>query len=275
MKQFTSLLKAGSAAIAILAGNALSAGDAAALNPKTSGEWLCNWSDKGSAALTAAEAENALACKGVTALSSKTAVQIDPEKSYKLSGSFKLAPDSKPSKFYFGIMPLNDKGQLISSESVGAIADTETELAADCNPDDTVVKIKNGDKWKVGQFFMIAFKADDSGKKADLPNTELSGWNVVKVEKNGDVFDLTLKNKCGKKYAAGTKIREHRCGGTYIYIGADNKDVTADWTESAAAFKKADLWPGTCGAKILILANYGGKPDQVMMMKDVKLEEVK
>jgi len=122
---------------------------------------------------------------------------------------------------------------------------------------------------------MIAFNVDDSGKKADLPNTELSGREIVKVEKNGEIYDVTLKNKCGKKYAAGTKIREHKSGGTYIYLGAVNKDIPADWAEFSAVFKKANLWPGICGAKILILANFGGKPDQAMLIKDVKLEEAK
>ena len=147
MRQFTSLMKAGSVAMAIFAGNGLFADDSAVLNPKTSSEWLCNWSEKATN-LTTADVENALACKGNTTMISRQAVKLDPEKSYKISGSFKLAPDSKPAKFYLGIMPLNDKGQQVSSESIGAIAGTETELAADCNPDDTVIKIKNGEKWK-------------------------------------------------------------------------------------------------------------------------------
>ena len=274
MRQFTSLMNAGSVAMAIFAGNGLFADDSAAVNPKTTSEWLCNWSEKASA-LSAAEGENALSCKGAATMISRQAVKLDPEKSYKISGSFKIAPDSKPAKFYLGIMPLNDKGQQVSSESVGAIAGTETELAADCNPDDTVIKIKNGEKWKPEKYGMIAFNADDSGKKADLPNTELSGREIVKVEKNGEIYDVTLKNKCGKKYAAGTKIREHKSGGTYIYLGAVNKDVPADWAEFSAVFKKANLWPGVCGAKILILANFGGKPDQTMLIKDIKLEEAK
>jgi hypothetical protein len=274
MKQFTNLVKFGSAAIAILAGNALLAEESAVLNPKTNSEWLCNWSDKATN-LTAVEAENALVCKGNSTMVSKAAIKLDPEKSYKISGFFKLAADSKPAKFYLGIMPLDDKARPISSASVGAIDGTDTELAADCNPEDMVVKIKNGEKWKPETYGMIAFSTDDSGKKADLPNKELSGWNIVKIEKNGDVFDVMLKNKCGKKYPAGTKVREHKSGGTYIYLGAINKDVSADWAESSAAFKKASFWPGTCSGKIIILANFGGKPDQVMMIKDVKLEEVK
>lgn len=274
MKQFTNMVKTGSAAIAIFAGNALFADDPAVLNPKTSSEWLCNWSEKATN-LAAADAENALACKGNTTMISKAAIKLDPEKSYKISGSFKLAADSKPAKFYLGIMPLDNKDQPISSASVGALDSTDTELAADCNPEDMVVKIKNGEKWKPETYGMIAFNTDDSGKKDDLPNRELSGWNIVKIEKNGDVFDVTLKNKCGKKYPAGTKVREHKSGGTYIYLGAINKDVPADWAESSAVFKKTNLWPGTCSGKIIVLANFAGKPDQVMMIKDAKLEEVK
>ncbi len=273
MKQFTNLVKVSSATIAILAVNAVFADESAALNPKSNSEWLCNWSEKNNIVLTAVEAENALACKDNTIMISKSAITVDPEKSYQISGSFKLAPDSKPAKFYLGIMPLNYKGQQISSESVGAIADTDTELVADCNADDTVIKIKNGDKWQCGPGSMIAFNTDDSGKKADLPNTELSGREIVKVEKNGGAFDVTLKNKSGKKYASGTKVREHRAGNTFIY-GVINEYVPADWKEFSAVLQ-GNCWPGICMAKIVILANIGGKPDQVMLIKDIKLEKVK
>jgi hypothetical protein len=174
-----------------------------------------------------------------------------------------------------GIMPLNDKGQQIDATQVNTIAGTETELAADCNPEDMVIKIKNGEKWKDGKFHLIAFNADDSGKKADLPNTELSSMGIAKVEKKDNVFEVTLSAKCGKKYAAGTKIREHKSGATYIYIGAIDKVVPADWAEFSKVFKKESCWPGTCGVKVIVLANYGGKPDQIMMMKDIKIEEVK
>ena len=274
MKQFTNLARVGSVAIAMFAGNALLAEEVAALNPKTCGEWsdLYNKTVK---ALSAVEAEKAVACKGVLQILSKDSIKIEPGKSYKISGSFKLAPDSKPSQFYMGVMPLNDKGRQIAATQVNAIAGTETELAADCNPEDTVIKIKNGEKWKDGKFYLIAFNADDSGKKADLPNAELSSMGVAKVEKNGDVFDVTLNAKCGKKYAAGTKVRQHQSGATYIYLGAINKDVPADWTEFSKVFKKESCWPGTCGVKVVILANYGGKPDQMMLMKDIKIEEVK
>ncbi|MHB9138401.1 MAG: hypothetical protein ACYC4Q_03240 [Victivallaceae bacterium] len=270
MKQFANMVRVGSVAIAMFAGNALLAEEAAPL----SAAWG-DFSGKALKNLTVAESEQAVILKGSDTMLSKASFNIDPEKTYKISGSFKLAPDSKPSKFYFGIMPLNDKGQQIFPVYVNTIEGTETELAADCNLEDTVIKIKNGDKWKDGKFNLIAFNIDDSGKKADLPNTDISSMGIAKVEKNGDAFDVTLTAKCGKKYAAGTKIREHMSGGTFIYLGAANKDATPEWTESAKTFKKEDCWPGTCSAKIIILANYGGKPDQAMMIKDIKLEEVK
>jgi hypothetical protein len=268
------MVRVGSVAIAMLAGNALLAEEVAVLNPKTCGEWN-DYYKKVDKALSAVEAENAIACKGDLQMFSKDSIKIEPGKSYKISGSFKIAPDSKPSKFYLGVMPLNDKGRQINSTQIGATDGTETELAADCNPEDKVIKIKNGEKWKDGKYNLIAFNIDDSGKKADLPNTDLSSIGIAKVEKKDNAFEVTLNAKCGKKYAAGTKIRQHMSGATYIYLGAINKDVPADWAEFSKVFKKESCWPGTCGVKIIVLANYGGKPDQIMLMKDVKIEEVK
>jgi len=268
------MVRVGAAVVAICAGNALFAEESSAINPKANSDWKCGWDGKGGKSLTADEADGALACKGSVVMFSNDAIKVDPDKNYKLTGEFKLAPDSKPSKFYLGLMPLDDNGGKIDSASISIAKDTNTELAADCHPEDTVVKIKNGEKWQLGQFYMVAFKTDDSGKNADLPNRELSGWNVVSVEKNGDVFDVTLKNKCGKEYPAGTKVREHRSGASFIYFVA-NKDVPADWQEFSSTFTLAKCWPGTKSAKIVVLANYGGKPDQAMLLKNIKLEEVK
>ncbi|MEI6422859.1 MAG: hypothetical protein WCP55_11625 [Lentisphaerota bacterium] len=81
-------------------------------------------------------------------------------------------------------MPLDDKDRQISSESVNAIAETETELAAACTAADTVIKIKKGENWAAHANNCIAFNVDDSGKKTDLPNRELSSVEITKLEKD-------------------------------------------------------------------------------------------
>ncbi len=200
MKKITNLVRVGSAVIAIFAGNALFAEDSSALNPNTANDWKVLYSRY---ALTPAKGEDALVCRGGAYLFSKDSITIEKDKIYKLSGSFKLAPDSKPSKFYFGIMPLDDKNLQIPVQSVNTVAGTETELTSDCAADDTAIKIKNGEKWEASVNGYIAFNVDDSGKKTDLPNRELSSMGITKLKKDGDVFKVTLKDKCGKAYPAG------------------------------------------------------------------------
>jgi hypothetical protein len=271
VKQFKSMMMLGTAALGIFSGSTLFAGDSAVVNPKTSEEWKCGWNDEKRDDLYDAKGENAVACNGNNVVISGDSIAIEPSKNYKLSGSFKLAPNSKPSTFFFGIMPINDKGEGIGGYTV---AGTETELAADCNPDDTLVKIKNGDKWQPNAFSWIAF-CTDSGKKDDLPNTTLSSTGITKIEKKGDIFEVTLKDKCGKKIPAGSKVCELIGTTAILYIGAVSAPVPADWQEFSKVFKKTDCRLGTVAAKIAILANYNGKPDQTMMIKDAKLEEVK
>ncbi len=263
--------------IALLATTGLMAEDATPLTPKTKDDWDCRsrGGKKDENFVTSSEKEMAtLALKGDGALISKTTVKLDPSKSYKLSALFKSAPGSNPSKFYFGLVPIDAQGKQIQSAFINVVPETETELAADCNPDDTVIKIKNGDKWNTHKHSLIAFDTDNSGAMSDLPNANISSIGVEKIAKKNSYTEITLKDKCGKKYPAGTKIREHRSSWSYIYNAACNVALPAEWTEFSATFSQKDCWTGTVSVKILVLSNYEATTDSVMLMKDVRLKEV-
>ena len=276
MKKFTRLVKVGSVAGAILMGNALFAGDSS-VNPKSKADWNCGYSGDQDANVNDGKVANTLLIKAPYAfVTSKGTIKIEPEKSYKVSGSLKLAPNSAPGKFYLGITPLDEKGQMLIPAQVCAVDGTETELTADSNPDDMVIKIKNGDKWVAGNCF-IAFNVDASGKKADLPNAELSSQGIKSIEKKGDMFEVSLNGKCGMKYAAGTKVREHivKDLSQGICIAASYADVPDDWKGFSAVFKKSDCWPLTDSVRVLVMMGGTNSPEQTTMVKDVKLEEVK
>jgi len=263
--------------VALLAATGLMAEDAASLTPKAKDDWSYgtrNWKDDGSFVTVSEQENGALALKGDGWLLSKTALKLDPSKKYRLSGFFKSAPGSKPSVFYFGLAPIDAQGRVISSSSVNVVPGTGTELAADCNPNDTVIKIKNGDRWIPGTFCLIAFDTDNSGAMSDLPNTNLSSINVERIEKKNGYTEVRLKGKCGKKYPAGTKVREHCSGDIYIYKAATRKTLPSEWTEFSATFSQKDCWPGTSSVRTAVLSNYNGTTDSIMLMKDVKLKEV-
>jgi hypothetical protein len=249
---------------------------------------VADWEAAGSGVTPTAAKENAVLCsgKGNIELLSKNSAKIDPSKSYTFSGMFKSETGSAPFKCYFGLSPLNEKENPVKTIQVKVVKGTEAELAADCSPEDTVLKIKNGESWQPGPHCYIAFETDNTGKYSDLPNTRLSSGGIMKVEKKDAIYEVTMKKGCAAKYPAGTKIRVHSAGPSAIYGGAAGKTVSSEWTEVKGLVKPAELidnlnltvnwWPGVQKVKFFV-AFYPENSDSAISVsfKDVKLEEVK
>lgn len=217
---------------------------------------------------------------------SKEFIPIDTSKTYVVTGWFK-STGKAPSHVYLGVAPFDEKKQPIRPYHVFCIAGTETTLAEACKPEDTVLKIANGAKWKTVPYACVAFDVDDSGQLKDLPNRNLSntavpGFGVENVEDKGGYWAVQLKTKCGRAYPAGTKVREHISSATYIYSAASRKPVPLAWTEFKGQIKgvaKGDLpmnqwWPGTKYAKLLILANFEQGADFSLLADDLALTPV-
>ena len=167
------------------------------------------------------------------------------------------------------------------------IPDTETELSETCKPEDNIIKIKDGSKWKVEKLDgkiplnMIAFFADATKEYKDLPNRDISP-GITKVEKKEDVWEVYLEKpygNCFKVYPAGTKIREHKSGATYGYSILEVNFNSPEWKEFSATiegtspygFNGKKFWHGTKFIKIVIMS-LGGGP---VYFDDIRFEEQK
>jgi hypothetical protein len=203
-------------------------------------------------------------CSGPTTIKGSEWVSVDPFKRYTLSGWFRSA-GQEPSNLYFGYMCFDADKKLITSEQVGVLGATETTLYEDCKKEDTLIKVVHAFKWKENPRACIAFDADDSGRYRDLPNRNLSGFGIVKLEEKEGYWEVRLNEPCGRAYPAGTKVREHCAGPAYLYCAASAQAVPAEWTEysgsvmglSEAGAGNARWWPGTKYAKLVLLLNYG------------------
>lgn len=224
------------------------------------------------------DGENVFVIRGVGDYRSRDFLKIVPGKSYLLSGEFKSAEKSVPAKLFFGLYENDKNGKLITSAYVFAIKDTQTKLL-DAAPAGTVtLKVKDASKWqtKVGSCAAFNVKSDFS----DLPNPRLSP-KIKSVAKVDNGYLLTLAEPLKHSYPAGTAIRQHRFAGSYHYT-AGNKMLTADWQSfsiiitgtAAYGVPVQRWWRGIDSAALLILANYGGGSDSVMLMKNLKLEEL-
>jgi hypothetical protein len=271
----------GVSAAMILTGFIINAQDAG-IKAQGLGDWSCGWNGKGTNLTEpAAKDGNSLLLKGNGIVFSKAIVSIDPAKTYQVSGFFKAVPGSKEGRFYLGVQPFTSDNVWIPPCQVNPVAGTDTELTEPCKPEDKVIKIKSGSGWEQGPFYFIAFNTDNSGSYTDLPNSTLSKIGFIKVENKGAVTEVTLKSPCGQEFPAGTKVRVHRDGSTFMYAASANNILApAEWTELKGVIKgenpsgvKTGVWhKGTRNAKIIIL---GVSPDLELLFKDVKLEEVK
>lgn len=119
------------------------------------------------------------------------------------------------------------------------------------------------------------------GDCSDLPNRDVTQIAEKKIEKKGDVWEVTLKKPVAKDYPAGTRVRQQRFGATYLYTAGPGKKAPADWQEfsgnvqgiAPAGNPSYKWWNGTKQAQILVIMNYATK-DGKTEFKDIVLETI-
>ena len=255
----------------------LSAGENV-LAPRLTGDWeRINGSSEIS--MIQMDGEAMLRIRGVGNYRTNAVLPVQPGKIYKLSGEFKAGESTVPARLFFGMVPLDAKLKQIASGEVFAIPGTETQLAADANAGDTVIRIIDGSKWKENAPFTVAFKTGPA--YSDLPNRNLSP-TVKNVSRKNGWHEVTLASPLKQSYSSGTGVREHRHASTYPYSAAGNRKLSGEWQEFSAIIKGEAVygtpltqwWHGTRNAALLVLANSGGNGDSVLLMKNIRLEEL-
>ncbi|MDD5597330.1 MAG: hypothetical protein PHV82_05265 [Victivallaceae bacterium] len=284
MKSITFEFVLGIAALIFIAGNAAAAenllkgGDAedASIAQTWSKRLTLNTEDKVSGK------SSCLATQGSISAKSPEFIEIDPAKTYKLSGSFKSAGKDQ-GRCYLGLIMYDANKRLIHRNHITYKAGSQTKLAAEAKTGDTVIKLADCSKWDTGKLNrkLVAFGAKDD--LSDLPNTDLSA-PIDKLEKQGDIYEVTLTKPLKKDYPAGTEVREHYSTGGYQYCAAANKTVPNEWTKYSTVIKGIDpkgpsnkqFWPGTKYVKAIIIMNYRAKKDEDCrtLFDDIILEEV-
>ena len=210
---------------------------------------------------------------------SKTAFSVDPAKKYVISGEFRFL-GTVPRSFNAGFMPLTSKNQSISSGNIDAVAGTETVLAAEAKAGDTAIKVADAAKWN-NRRAACAVVFDALDNYADFPNFSCVGMKTGSVKKNGGVWEIELAKPLAKAYAAGTRVRQHLFGGTFIYsISKTRKELSGDWQKFSGTVTgrtghtRSDkaFWPCTAKVRVIVLAS-GGSDDTVLEFRDLKVEE--
>lgn len=162
-------------------------------------------------------------------------IPVKPGAKYTISGEFKLPEGlKKPITMYFGFMPFTAEGKPISFSAISAQSQALGTLAEEIKPGDKKAVVKDAKDWKIQPFTLLAFNA--KADKSDLPNFELSQLIDPQgtIVKEDGTPELAFKTPFKKGYPAGTQVRLHRAGSTYIYAG--NTKKAGEWVKFTRTF---------------------------------------
>ena len=202
---------------------------------------------------------------------------VDPAKKYTVSGEFRFL-GTPPRSFSLGLALLTAKNQPIPPASIHAVPGTETTLAAPAAVGDKSIKVAAAEKWDNRTPVSAAvFNIKDG--YADFPNYTYVATKKGSIKKAGDVWEIELGEPLKKAYPAGTRIRQHLFGGTFLYTTVKLRNFSSDWqafsgsvtgmTENARSDKQ--FWPRTAKARVIILTS-GGADDSVLEFRNLKVE---
>ena len=174
-------------------------------------------------------------------------VKYDPAAKYTLT--FEAKTTAKVFPLYGGFYCYNKTGRLITHESVYYTEASFTELAKDAKVGDRSITVKDGSKWKKDT--QVAFNAKKD--KSDIPNYDIAKY-TTKIEKQGDVWVISLSAPLKKAYAAGTNVRQHLSGG-YIYSSIV-RVPTSDWKTYTGTIDGKYMWVGSVTIRPILMLNW-------------------
>ena len=180
---------------------------------------------------------------------SKEFIPVPRGKKYTISGEFKINSDKKI-QLYFGLTPYTAEGKVIPYTSVNTVSRLIATLAKDIKAGDKSMVLKDAAEWKFHKhgYFAMNAKAD----RSDLPNLDLSPAPVINditVNEDGTV-EIPFKKPFTKDYPAGTTVRQHLAGNSYIYAGNTGKN--GEWVKFSKTFTA--FYTGTAQIKVTFSA---------------------
>lgn len=188
---------------------------------------------------------------GTSALSAP--FPIDPDKAYRLSGWFRDEGDD--GKLLFGLVPYDAQKRRIWSWHITQDPKTRTLLAAPCNKNDRVLRVKDASGWQPGRSHCVAFEGDK-----ELPNFNVTALGISRVSPGADAWEIELSKPCGLAFPSGTVVAQHRAGTNAIFAGAINADIPETWAEFSGSIRgranhvsSTSWWPGTAYAAVMAI----------------------
>lgn len=152
-------------------------------------------------------------------------IPVVPGKKYTITGEFRLTGKTPP-MVYFGVIPYTGDDREIPFAAIQPASPKIAVLSQAAAAGSRSVFLKNAADWKFVPNARLAFNAKPD--KSDLPNLDLSpAIQVSEVIIHPDrSAEVALKTPLRKAYPAGTSVRMHLSGNSYIYAGYGKKAGT-------------------------------------------------
>lgn len=175
-------------------------------------------------------------------IKSKNIVPVAAGRKYVISGEFRMinTPEKAPI-LYFGFFPMTADGKEISYLSVTPASKNLAEVVKDVKAGERSILLKGADSWKPAVYQRLVLNAKED--KSDLPNFDIApipDWKKLKKNDDGTV-EVFFNKPFTKACAAGTKVRLHSAGASYVYAGY--KKMDNEWKTFKKEFKV--FYPGT------------------------------
>lgn len=177
----------------------------------------------------------------------------------------------KPVQIYLGLIPADKNWKEIYFRNTGCVAGTFTLLAENLVKNADKVVLKGVVPFRKSGYIAFNAKADNS----DLPNFQLERIKAVSTV-NGNTV-ITLAKRIRRSYPAGTAVRCHVDGPTYLYSSILRKGFPGKVQASGVVGKSAKVKfnPGTAGVKVcILLAPVKGAKDVRAEIRNVRVVKV-
>lgn len=194
---------------------------------------------------------------------SKEFILVPRGKKYTLTGEFRVT-SAKPAALYFGVTPYTAKDEEIPFTAIGIFSRNLAALAKDVKVGDKSMILKDAAAWKFHKH--ARFAMDAKADRSDIPNLNISPIaiiNEVTINEDGTV-EIPFKKGFTKAYAAGTMVRQHYAGNSYIYAGNTKKN--GEWVKISKTF--SGFYAGTAKVKVTFSVM---SPNAQVELRNVKL----
>lgn len=178
-------------------------------------------------------------------------MKIDTNKTYELSGWFKVESGNSPDMM-FGLLLDDAQKRPINHENAFSLQGTRMELLQPCQPVDRMLWLKDASCWKTGTYFVAAFGVGENEYTRDV-----SPRGIKEIRREGNAWSVALDQPCGFSKPAGTPVVENQLGKLGVFLPGEHLNISNDWTEIRRTIIPAQWWPGTAYARVAVRISAG------------------